>query len=87
MFNYGAGSGVVDIGMAKQRMSQGDYKGGQFGAHGYIIRGKAARILPGEGFEAKIRALGFLVLGNLGYSLFRIEGECHFSYQMFFRSV
>ena len=51
-------------------MSQGDYKGGQFGAHGYIIRGKAARILPGEGFEAKIRALGFLVLGNLGYSLY-----------------
>ena len=50
-------------------MSQGDYKGGQFGAHGYIIRGKAARILPGEGFEAKIRALGFLVLGNLGYSI------------------
>ena len=55
--------------MAKLGMSQGDLKGGQFGAHGYIIRGKAARILPGEGFEAKIRALGFLVLGNLGYSI------------------
>ena len=52
-------------------MSQGDYKGGQFGAHGYIIRGKAARILPGEGFEAKIRAHGFLVRGNLGYSMLR----------------
>ena len=60
-------SGVV--GMAKQGMSLGDFEGGQFSGSRPLSPWERARILPREGFEAKIRALGFLVLGNLGYSL------------------
>ena len=45
-------SGVV--GMAKQGMSHGDDKGGQFGAHGYIIRGKGPGYYPGRDSRPKL---------------------------------
>ena len=51
-------------------MSQGDLKGGQFSGSRPLSPWERARIQPKEGFKAKIRALGFLVLGNLGYSLY-----------------
>ena len=46
VFTYGAGSGVVD--MAKQGMSQGDSEGGQFRAHGFLVRGKGPGYYPGR---------------------------------------
>ena len=55
-------------------MSQGDFKGGQFAGSRPLSPWERARILPREGFEAKFGALGFLVLGNLGYSLYYYRG-------------
>ena len=45
-------------------------KEGNLGLTATLSVEKRLGYYPRGGFEAKIRALGFLVLGNLGYSLY-----------------